>query len=198
MMMDPMYGFVDDDDDEGDEGDTGSEDEEEEGGKDSKKRKSTGGKGKDEDDEDDDEDAKKRKKKKPTAALDYESLMRHGLQAQEIAITVDPVEEKRKQEQEELKRTAEQLKAEAEAMSAARAREAIQSKVTPGGKEGAKGTLWKKGKRGKNGETPAETWAREQAMIRSGMKSAGGGMQHLAWTAEMSMEEVKMMRSGFD
>ena len=57
---------------------------------------------------------------------------------------------------------------------------------------------WRRRGKDKGGETPAETWARENKKVRDGQTQAAGGMKHLQWTVGLSMDAVKSMRSSYD
>jgi len=88
---------------------------------------------------------------------------------------------------------------------------APKGKELPGGiqqredNHGSKDPMFRKGNgmpakmgRGKKGETPEQTWAREKKKISLGMAEVAGGMKSMGWTQHCSKDEVNQMRSGFD
>lgn len=147
----------------------------------------------DSDDEGDSSDEDEVETKKERKKFDYNALTKHGYKEPEVKITLSDeekkalVEKQKASEEAALKEEELQRKVEAEALAK------LQNELAYDPKKDA----WRR--RGKlGGETPADTWKREQKKVSLGLADAGGGMKHMQWTQGCSMEEVKSMRSSYD
>lgn len=152
--------------------------------------------GDDSDDEGDDDSGDEAKKPVKKQALQYDELTKHGYKTPKVKITEADIKKPAAPAAAPVENTAAQQPPEEDVLLTAEEKAALEKLQKDLAYDPKRDTWRRRGKIG--GETPNDTWKREQKKIKMGLADVGGGMKHLSWTAGMSMGDVKLLRGSFD